>query len=148
MVDSSSDPAAINDDSEEQTTELTTTIVTYPDDMITTTPSGLKYVVVREGIGARKPASGSVVRTHYCGWLGGFENKNKFDSSRDKGKEFTFQLGVGDVIGGWDEAVKDMKKKERRMIIVPPELGYGAEGISGAIPSKATLYFDIELLGF
>ena len=68
--------------------------VTYPDDMITTTLSGLKYVTVREGLGVRKPSEGTVVKAHYCGWLGGFEMPTKFDSSRDKGKEFSFQVGV------------------------------------------------------
>ena len=123
--------------------------VTYPEDMITTTPSGLKYVTVREGLGARKPTEGTVVKAHYCGWLGGFEMPTKFDSSRDKGKEFSFQVGVGDVIKGWDEAIGDMKKRERRMIIVPPELGYGQEGAGGGIiPPMATLYFDVELISF
>jgi peptidylprolyl isomerase len=115
--------------------------------MITTTPSGLQYVVVKEGMGARKPLEGQVVTCHYCGWLGAFEAGDKFDSSRDRGKEFQTQVGVGAVIQGWDECLLDMKRKEQRMVIIPPELGYGERGAgNGAIPPGATLYFHIELL--
>jgi len=122
--------------------------ITYPADMIATTPSGLQYVVVKEGVGARKPSEGTVVTAHYCGWLDAFESDFKFDSSRDRRKEFQFQVGVGEVIKGWDEAVLDMKKKEQRMIIVPSELGYGDAGANNVIPPKATLYFHIELIKF
>jgi peptidylprolyl isomerase len=123
--------------------------VTYPDDMITTTESGLKYVITKEGVGARKPLVGSVVKAHYCGWLNSFESGNKFDSSRDRGVPLEFQVGVGAVIKGWDESVLDMKKKEHRMIIVPPDIGYGDEGAGGgAIPPGATLYFHVELVSF
>ncbi len=123
--------------------------VVYPEEMITTTPSGLKYVVTKEGIGARKPQPGTVVQAHYCGWLDAFESDKKFDSSRDKQKVFEFQVGVGNVIQAWDEAILDMKKREQRMIICPPDIAYGDRGAGGGIiPPGATLYFWIELIGW
>ena len=123
--------------------------VTYPESSFVATGSGLKYVVTKEGIGARSPPQGSVARCHYCGWLGGFERGAKFDSSRDKGKVFETQVGVGAVIEGWDECLLGMKKKEQRMLVVPPKLGYGDAGAGGGvIPGGATLYFHLELLSW
>jgi len=123
--------------------------VVYPESSLTTTESGLKYVVVREGIGAKKPARGAVVKAHYCGWLDAFESDKKFDSSRDKGKEFQTEVGVGAVIAGWDEMLLDMRRREQRMVIIPPDLAYGERGAGGGvIPPDATLYFHIELLSF
>ena len=123
--------------------------VTYPDDVLIITESGLKYVVVKEGMGVRKPAQGAVVKCHYCGWLRAFESSDKFDSSRDKGKIFETQIGVGAVIKGWDECLVDMKKKEQRMVIIPPDMAYGERGAGGGIigPNE-TLYFHIELISF
>ncbi|GMH70321.1 hypothetical protein TrVE_jg14212 [Triparma verrucosa] len=123
--------------------------VTYPDDVLIITESGLKYVVVKEGMGVRKPAQGAVVKCHYCGWLRAFESSDKFDSSRDKGKIFETQIGVGAVIKGWDECLMDMKKKEQRMVIIPPDMAYGERGAGGGIigPNE-TLYFHIELISF
>jgi peptidylprolyl isomerase len=112
-----------------------------------TTPSGLKYRDEVVGTGAA-PKSGQSVSVHYTGWLdeNGKPGK-KFDSSRDRGQPFSFPLGQGRVISGWDEGVATMKVGGRRTLIIPPDLGYGARGAGGAIPPGATLIFDVELLG-
>lgn len=110
-----------------------------------TTESGLKYKVTKEGTGA-VPSPGQNVKAHYTGWLDGFDSIKKFDSSRDRGRPFTFRVGAGQVIRGWDETFLDMKVGERRNIVIPPRLGYGDRGAGGIIPGGATLYFDVELL--
>jgi FKBP-type peptidyl-prolyl cis-trans isomerase len=107
-----------------------------------TTDSGLKYVDLAEGDGA-SPKTGQTVTVHYTGTL---ENGKKFDSSRDRGKPFSFKIGVGQVIKGWDEGVATMKVGGRRQLTIPPDLGYGARGAGGVIPPNATLIFDVELL--
>jgi hypothetical protein len=109
----------------------------------TTTPSGLQYVDVVQGTGAIAQA-GQMATVHYTGWL---PNGTKFDSSRDRGQPFSFPLGGGQVIKGWDEGVANMHVGGQRRLIVPPELGYGARGAGGAVPPCATLIFDVELLG-
>ncbi|MEA5600860.1 FKBP-type peptidyl-prolyl cis-trans isomerase [Nostoc sp. UHCC 0252] len=116
---------------------------TMSDDKTVTTPSGLKYVELKEGTGAT-PQPGQTVEVHYVGTL---ENGTKFDSSRDRGQPFSFKIGVGQVIKGWDEGLSTMKVGGRRQLIIPSELGYGARGAGGVIPPNATLLFDVELLG-
>jgi len=107
-----------------------------------TTPSGLKYIDIKEGEGA-SPKKGQTVTVHYVGTL---ENGTKFDSSRDRGQPFSFQIGVGQVIKGWDEGVASMKVGGRRTLIIPSDLAYGSRGAGGVIPPNATLIFDVELL--
>jgi peptidylprolyl isomerase len=109
---------------------------------VVTTPSGLQYVELEEGTGAT-PQTGQTVVVHYTGTL---ENGKKFDSSRDRGQPFSFKIGVGQVIKGWDEGVGTMKVGGRRKLIIPADLGYGARGAGGVIPPNATLLFDVELL--
>ena len=108
----------------------------------TTTSDGLKYWDIKVGTGTTA-TSGKKVQVHYTGWL---ENGKKFDSSVGK-SPFTFTLGGGQVIKGWDEGVAGMKVGGKRQLRIPPELGYGQRGYPGAIPANAILIFDVELLG-
>jgi len=107
-----------------------------------TTPSGLKYADIVEGSG-ESPRAGQSVTVHYTGTL---EDGTKFDSSLDRGQPFTFQIGVGRVIKGWDEGVMSMKVGGKRKLIIPAHLGYGARGAGGVIPPNATLLFEVELI--
>ena len=108
---------------------------------------GLKYTDTKLGDGAVAQPNSTVV-VNYTGWLSNNgERGKKFDSSLDRGQPFSFQLGKGDVIKGWDEGVSGMKVGGKRTLVIPPELGYGARGAGGgAIPPNATLIFDVELL--
>jgi FKBP-type peptidyl-prolyl cis-trans isomerase FkpA len=104
---------------------------------------GLVIDDVKVGTGAEAKA-GQTVTVHYTGWL---TNGKKFDSSKDRNEPFTFHLGAGEVIKGWDEGVQGMKVGGVRMLTIPPSLGYGAQGAGGVIPPNATLKFEVELLG-
>ncbi|MCS6292865.1 MAG: FKBP-type peptidyl-prolyl cis-trans isomerase [Nitrospira sp.] len=108
-----------------------------------TTSSGLQYIDQVVGTGDTAKA-GQTVSVHYTGWL---TNGKKFDSSVDRGQPFSFRLGVGQVIKGWDEGVQGMKIGGKRKLTIPSNLGYGARGAGGLIPPHATLVFDVELLG-
>lgn len=110
--------------------------------------SGLKYEVLKEApAGAPSPQKGNKVIVHYTGWLDvdGKEGK-KFDSSVDRGSPFTFTIGVGQVIQGWDMGVMKMKKGEKIRLFIPSELGYGSRGAGNAIPPNSALIFDVELI--
>ncbi|HKA41547.1 MAG TPA: FKBP-type peptidyl-prolyl cis-trans isomerase [Burkholderiales bacterium] len=109
----------------------------------TNSPTGLIVEEVVVGQGALANA-GQKVKVHYTGWL---TNGTKFDSSKDRGDPFVFDLGAGRVIKGWDEGVQGMKVGGTRKLTIPPELGYGARGAGGVIPPNATLVFEVELLG-
>lgn len=109
---------------------------------MTKTPSGLRYQEVAKGEGAEASA-GRTASVHYTGWL---PNGEKFDSSRDRNEPFSFALGAGQVIAGWDEGVAGMKVGGRRKLVIPASLGYGTAGAPPDIPPGATLVFDVELL--
>ena len=114
---------------------------------MTTTASGLQYEDSTVGTGAQ-PQRGQTCVMHYTGWLWQNGAKGaKFDSSVDRGRPFTFPLGQGRVIKGWDEGVASMKIGGKRTLLIPAELGYGARGAGGVIPPNATLLFEVELLG-
>jgi FKBP-type peptidyl-prolyl cis-trans isomerase FkpA len=100
----------------------------------------MEDLVVGTGPEAKK---GQTVSVHYTGWL---TDGKKFDSSKDHGQPFSFALGRGQVIQGWDEGVVGMKVGGRRKLTIPPEMGYGKQGFPGAIPPNSTLVFEVELL--
>ena len=112
--------------------------------------SGLTKIDVKIGAG-KEATPGKMVRVHYTGWLfdkSAADNKGKkFDSSRDRPGNFTFPLGAGRVIKGWDQGVQGMKVGGQRILIIPSSMGYGARGAGSIIPPNATLVFDVELMG-
>jgi peptidylprolyl isomerase len=110
--------------------------------MKVTTSSGLSYVDEVIGHGAM-PVKGQDVTVHYVGML---TDGKIFDASRDHGGPFSFVIGEGNVIPGWDEGVATMRVGGKRKLTIPPQLGYGAAGAGGVIPPNATLIFEIELL--
>jgi FKBP-type peptidyl-prolyl cis-trans isomerase len=116
----------------------------------TLTASGLKYIDTKPGPGAA-PKIGQTVKVHYTGWLYSATTPNnkgtKFDSSRDRGAHFSFPLGEGRVIKGWDQGVAGMKVGGQRTLVIPADLGYGTRGAGSAIPPNAALIFDVELFG-
>jgi len=107
------------------------------------TSSGLMYIILKEGNGAT-PTSGALVEAHYTGRL---LDGTKFDSSVDRGEPLLFLVGRGEVIKGWDEAFRSMKKGEKRILIIPPGLAYGDKGM-GRIPPNETLIFEVELINY
>jgi FKBP-type peptidyl-prolyl cis-trans isomerase len=113
------------------------------------TPENLQTIDVQHGNGA-EATSGHTVVVHYTGWLYDPSKADshgaKFDSSRDRASPFSFPLGAGRVIKGWDQGVEGMKVGGRRTLVIPPQLGYGTRGAGGVIPPNATLIFDVELL--
>jgi len=113
---------------------------------MTKTPSGLQYEDTKVGTGA-SPQKGQTCVMNYTGWLweNGAKGK-KFDSSLDRGTPFSFPIGQGRVIKGWDEGVATMKVGGQRVLLIPPDLGYGSRGAGGVIPPNATLIFEVELL--
>jgi FKBP-type peptidyl-prolyl cis-trans isomerase len=106
------------------------------------TGTGLQIIDIEVGSGS-SPQTGQTVMVHYTGWLA---DGTKFDSSIGRGQPFSFMIGTGLVIKGWDEGVATMKVGGKRRLIIPPELGYGAGGNPPVIPANAQLIFDIELL--
>ncbi|MGC4068782.1 MAG: FKBP-type peptidyl-prolyl cis-trans isomerase [Polyangiaceae bacterium] len=113
---------------------------------MTQSASGLQYEDTQVGSG-QSPKQGQTCVMHYTGWLweNGAKGK-KFDSSVDRGRPFSFQLGVGMVIRGWDEGVASMQPGGKRTLLIPSDLGYGSRGAGGVIPPNATLLFEVELL--
>jgi FKBP-type peptidyl-prolyl cis-trans isomerase len=113
------------------------------------TPENLQKIDVKQGNGA-EATPGHTVVVHYTGWLYDTSKPDshgaRFDSSRDRSAPFSFPLGAGRVIKGWDEGVAGMKVGGQRTLVIPPQLGYGARGAGGVIPPNATLIFDVELL--
>ena len=105
-------------------------------------PDGLQYTDDQIGTGAEATAGKTAV-VNYTGWLA---DGTKFDSSLDRNQPFSFPLGAGQVIKGWDEGVQGMKVGGKRTLIIPPALGYGARGAGNVIPPNATLKFEVQLL--
>ena len=104
----------------------------------------LKIEVLQEGAGEVVTKNGDTISVHYTGTL---EDGTKFDSSVDRGTPFSFEIGAGQVIQGWEQGTLDMKVGEKRKLTIPAELGYGATGAGDVIPPNATIIFDIELMG-
>ncbi len=104
--------------------------------------TSLEIQNLKDGTGAEAQA-GKRVTVHYVGTL---TNGQKFDSSRDRGKGFSFRLGAGEVIKGWDQGVAGMKVGEMRKLTIPPQLAYGDRGFPPVIPPNSTLVFEVELL--
>jgi len=109
------------------------------------TGSGLKYLITQEGVGDATPQKGQNIKAHYTGKL---LDGTVFDSSVERNEPFETPIGVGGVIKGWDEAFVQMKKGEKRTLIIPSDLAYGSAGFYDLIPPNATLVFDVELLDF
>lgn len=117
--------------------------MTTPESTAVTTASGLTYIVTKPGAGAHLKAGDTII-VNYTGLL---TNGLKFDSSLDRGEPFSFPLGAGRVIKGWDEGFEKLKVGDHATLIVPPSIGYGARGAGGVIPPDATLIFIVEVIG-
>ena len=102
----------------------------------------MKIETIQSGNGA-SPKPGETVTVHYTGWL---VDGTKFDSSVERDEPFSFVLGEGQVIAGWDQGVAQMRVGQKARLTIPPELAYGEAGYPGAIPPRATLIFEVELL--
>ncbi len=124
-------------------TTVPKTIVTAKKSAAVTTASGLTYIITQPGTGAQLKA-GDTVLINYTGLLTGGQ---KFDSSLDRGEPFSFPLGAGRVIKGWDEGIQKLRVGDRATLIIPPQLGYGARGAGPVIPPGATLIFIVEVMG-
>lgn len=122
---------------------ITKPVVTAIPSAATTTASGLTYVITDHGTGAQFKA-GDMVIVHYTGML---TSGVKFDSSLDRNEPFSFELGAGRVIKGWDEGIQKMHIGDKATFIIPPQLGYGARGAGEDIPPNATLIFIVEAIG-
>jgi FKBP-type peptidyl-prolyl cis-trans isomerase len=107
------------------------------------TATGLRWVDLRLGSGDEAQA-GKIVAVQYVGWLG---DGTRFDSSRDRDRPFTFRLGAGDAIKGWDEGLVGMKVGGKRRLVIPPDLGFGKQGVGSVVPPGSVLYYEFELLG-
>eukprot|EP01090_Pellita_catalonica_P001496 TRINITY_DN11245_c0_g1_i1.p1 TRINITY_DN11245_c0_g1~~TRINITY_DN11245_c0_g1_i1.p1 ORF type:complete len:127 (+),score=31.69 TRINITY_DN11245_c0_g1_i1:37-381(+) len=106
--------------------------------------AGVTVETLQAGDGATYPKKGDVLKMHYVGTLA--SNGKKFDSSRDKNREFEFTIGIGRVIRGWDEGVLKMSLGEKAKLLISASYGYGARGAGGVIPPNADLVFEVELL--
>lgn len=104
---------------------------------------GVEVNTVKPGDGKTFPQKGQTAVVHYTGTL---TNGQKFDSSRDKGRPFSFKIGMGQVIRAWDEGVAQMSVGQRANFVCTPDYAYGADGAGGVIPPNATLLFDVELI--
>ncbi|MCC6905372.1 MAG: FKBP-type peptidyl-prolyl cis-trans isomerase [Anaerolineae bacterium] len=117
------------------------TLVPIEENDLTTTDSGLQYVITQTSDGA-SPQVGDTVQVHYSGYL---LDGTLFDSSLTRGEPIEFALGTGQVIPGWDEGIALLKVGEKATLIIPPDLGYGAQAV-GPIPANSTLRFEVELV--
>jgi FKBP-type peptidyl-prolyl cis-trans isomerase len=140
---SSTESSSTASSSTESTTAPSGGPTPVADTAFTTSQNGLKIYDFTTGDGA-EATEGDRVTVHYTGWLA--SDSTKFDSSRDRGEPFQFNLGAGEVIQGWDQGVQGMSVGGTRQLVIPPDLGYGARGAGGAIPPNATLIFEVELL--
>ncbi len=114
-----------------------------PKSAAVTTKSGLTYIITKKGTGAALKTGDNII-VNYTGLL---TNGQKFDSSLDRGEPFSFPLGAGKVIKGWDEGFGKLKIGDHATLIIPPSIGYGARGAGGVIPPDATLIFIVEVIG-